>query len=281
MTELLNFSAWQEILISWLSELGSTVAAFLPSVFGTVFVLIAGWGVSRLVESAARGLLDRLGFDGVSERLGIGEMLNSAGIVKTPSAIIGRLLFWTLMLTFLLSAAEIIGLSAVTLTIDRLIQFLPNVIGAVLVVVIGVLLAQFAGNLVASGAATVNLVFAKQLGTTAKSMIVFMVGIVALEQLGVDTKILILVSTAIVVSASIGMGWAFAFGSRDIVRGLLAGHYLRSSLVVGAGVEVEGRRGRVKQVGPVETTFSGEGDSWSVPNARLIDSVIIFSDQED
>lgn len=281
MTELLNFSAWQEILISWLSELGSTVAAFLPSVFGTVFVLIAGWGVSRLVETAARGLLDRLGFDSVSERLGIGEMLNSAGIAKTPSAIIGRLLFWTLMLTFLLSAAEIIGLSAVTLTIDRLIQFLPNVIGAVLVIVIGVLLAQFAGNLVASGAATVNLAFAKQLGKAAKGVIVFMVGVVALEQLGVDTKILILVSTAIVVSASIGMGWAFAFGSRDIVRGLLAGHYLRSSLVVGAGVEVEGRRGRVKQVGPVETTFSGEGESWSVPNARLIDSVIIFSDQED
>ncbi len=275
MNDLLNISAWQEILISWLSELGGTIAAFLPHLLGAVFLLITGWFVSRLVESASRSLLDRLGFDGVSKRLGIGEMLSAAGIGKTPSAIIGRLLFWTLMLTFLLSAAEILGLSAVTLTIDRLIRFLPNVIGAVLVAVIGVMLAQFAGNLVASGAATANLAFAKQLGKTTKGVIVLMVGVLALEQLGIDTEILTLVITAIVVSAGIGMSWAFAFGSRDIVRGLLAGHYLRRSLVVGDEVEVDGRRGRVVQVGPVETTFTGDSGSWSVPNARLIDSVIL------
>jgi small-conductance mechanosensitive channel len=95
-----------------------------------------------------------------------------------------------------------------------------------------------------------------------------------MEQLGVETQILITVITVTVAAITAGMGLAFALGSRDVVRGILAGHYLRQSLPVGEAIQVAGDRGVVEKIGPVSTTFRGEERSWSVPNVRLLDEVI-------
>ena len=73
-----------------------------------------------------------------------------------------------------------------------------------------------------------------------------------------------------------GMGLAFALGSRDAVRGILAGHYLRQSLPVGEPIELAGERGVVEKIGPVSTTLRNEQRTWSVPNVRLLDEVIDF-----
>jgi small-conductance mechanosensitive channel len=101
-----------------------------------------------------------------------------------------------------------------------------------------------------------------------------MVGVVTLEQLGVDTQILITVITVTVAAITAGMGLAFALGARDIVRGILAGHYLRQSLPLGEPIEVAGERGVVEQVGPLATTFRDGESSFSVPNSRLADELV-------
>ncbi|MGI9590045.1 MAG: hypothetical protein ACR2P8_01655, partial [Myxococcota bacterium] len=119
-----------------------------------------------------------------------------------------------------------------------------------------------------------GITYAKGLGAVAQTSIVVMVAVVTLEQLGVDTQILITVITVTVAALVAGMSLAFALGARDVVRGILAGHYLRQSLPEGSPVEVAGERGVVEQVGPVSTVFRDGERSWSVPNTRLLDEVV-------
>ena len=184
----------------------------------------------------------------------------------------GSLAYWLLLILFVMGAAEIIGLAAVTIAITRILGCIPSVISAALVLAAGVFLARFIGDLVLSGANAANLSYAKGLGAVAQSSIVVMV--VTLEQLGVDTQILITVITVTVAAIMAGMGLAFALGSRDIVTAILAGHYLRQTLPEGEAVEVEGRRGVVDQIGPIATTFRDGTDKWTVPNRQLMDTVI-------
>jgi len=274
VSQLFDVEAWEKILLRALSELGATLAAFLPSLVGALVILGVGWGISRIVQLAAGRALHTLGFDRVAVRIHLTETLRRAGLARPPSELVALLLFWVLMLTFLLSSVETLGLTAVTATIDRLIAFLPGVIGAGVIALLGLLLARFVGTLVSSGAAAAGIPRAPRLGAVAHGLVVTLVLIVAAQQLGVDTQILVGPVTAAVAAAGLTAGFAFALGARPVVTHILAGHFLRQSLPRDVPVEVEGRRGMVERVGPTDTLLRDGEEAWSIPNGRLLEQTV-------
>ncbi len=275
MSDIFDVEAWRQVLIQSLTELGETLAGFLPSLVATLVVIGAGWLVSRLVAAVTERLLRKMGLDRAVARLGVSEALPEGILIATPSHILARLVFWVLMLTFLLSAVEILGLSAVTLTIDRLIGFLPNVIAAGLIFVFGLLLARLVRNLVSSGAAAADLGQAPRLGSIAHGVVALVAGVVALEQLGVETGIVVTVITAVVAAVSVTAGVALALGARPVITHILAGHFLRQSLPSGGSIEIDGQRGVVERVGAIDTLVHDEERTWSIPNGKLLDETVI------
>lgn len=275
MLEIFDVEAWRQVLVDSLAELGSTVAAFLPSLVATLVILAVGWLVSRGVQAVSERLLRQLGLDRAAARLRITEVLGEAGIGAAPSWIVARLVFWVLVLTFVMSAVETLGLTAVTATIDRLVGFLPNVIAAGLILVLGLLLARFVRSLVGSAAAAADVGQATRLGALAQGAVSVVVMVVALEQIGIETEVVVTLLTAAVAAFGITGGIAFALGARPVITHILAGHFLRQSLPAGGSVEVDGRRGIVERVGAVDTLLRNEGGAWSVPNARLMEEVVV------
>lgn len=271
MTE--QFAQIQQLVFQMGTDTLSAVIGFLPKLVGASVVLLVGWLFARLLSAVAQRSL-QASLDGLLERAGVTQALEQRSITTNPSEIVGRLLYWLVMIGFIMGASQIIGLDAVSAAIMRVLGYIPSVVSASLVIAAGVFLARFVGNLVSSGAAAANLSYARGLGAVASTSITIMVGVVALEQLGVDAQILITVITVTVAAIMAGMGLAFALGAKEVVRGILAGHYLRQSLPSGAEVEVAGERGVVREIGPISTTFDGDARSFSVPNSRLIDEVV-------
>ena len=275
MSEIFDVEALRQVFVRSLTELGATVAGFLPSLVATLLIVGIGWLVSRLVAAVAERLLRQMGLDRAAARLGVSETLRDGGLAASPSRIVGRLVFWVLMLTFLLSAVETLGLSAVTQTIDRLIGFLPNVIAAGLIFVLGLLLARLVRNLVSSGAAAADLSQAPRLGSLAHGVVALVAGVVALEQLGVETGIVVSVISAALGAIAVTVGVAFALGARPVITHVLAGHFLRQSLPTGGSVEIDGHRGVVERVGAVDTLVRDQERSWSIPNGKLLEQTVI------
>jgi hypothetical protein len=274
MSEIFNVDAWRQVLVHTLTELGETVAGFLPNLVATLVILAGGWLLSRIVQAVTERLLHQVGLDRASSRLHVDETLREAGIAAMPSRIVARLVFWVLMLTFILSAVETLGLSAVTTTIDRLIGFLPNVIAAALILVLGLLLARLVRNLVSSAAAAADIAEAPRLGTLAQGVVALVVGVISLEQLGVETEVVVTMITAVLGALTVTIGIAFALGARPVMTHILAGHFLRQSLPSGGSVEIGGERGVVERVGAVDTLLRDGERAWSVPNARLLEEVV-------
>jgi hypothetical protein len=275
MDELFDVAAWREILVRALSELSTDVAGFLPNLVGAALILVVGWLLSRALQAVAGRALRALGLDGIATRVGIANLLERAAIRMTLSAVVARLLFWLVMLTFLLSSVETLGLSAVTTTIDRLIAFIPGVLGAVVLGIAGLVLARFVGTLVSSAAAAAGYLSAPRLGFVSQVLVGGLVLVVALEQIGVAIQVLVLPFSVAVGAAGLAVGLAFALGARDVIAHILAGHFLKQSLPRDTAVEIEGRRGLVRRVGAVDTLLEGEGEVWSVPNARLLDHTVV------
>jgi hypothetical protein len=275
MQDLFDVQAWREVVVRALSELGSTLAAFLPSLVGALLILGVGWLLSRSVELAAGRLLRTVGVDRASARLGLSEAIERTGLDASLSGLIARLLFWLLMLTFLLSSAETLGLEAVTGTIDRLIAYIPSVIGAGLIALLGLLLARFVGGVVRSAVGAAGFVGAERMGFLVQALVATLVVVIALEQLGVDTEVLIGPFTALLAAAGLSAGLAFALGAYPLVTHILAGHFLRQSLPRDVFIEVAGRRGVVLRVGATDTLLRDGESQWSVPNAQLLQEVVV------
>lgn len=270
-----DLEAWRQILIDTLGELITAVAMFLPILSATLVILVVGWLVSKAVELVASRGLRRFGLDEAARRVRLDEVLQRAGVESPPSRIAARILFWVLMLTFVLSAVETLGLTAVTATIDRLIAFLPNVLAAGLLLVLGFVMARFTGSVISSAAAAAQVDQAARLGAATQSLLVVIVAVLALEQLGVDTQLLVTLMSVIVGTLSLTLGVAFALGARPVISHILAGHFVRQSLAVGDSVEIRGRRGTVERVGAVDTLFFDGEKRWSVPNSNILEDEVI------
>ena len=257
-----------------MDQLVTTVGNLLPALLGAVLILLIGWAVSRLVQSVVRRALHRFGLDRTAAHLKLTESLRRANVEAEPSDIVARVLFWILMLTFLLAAVETLGLRAVTTTIDRLISYLPNVIAAALSSSSGWCWDDWRRDWW-SQARRWRDSCARRVGALARGGVLVMTSVIAIEQLGLKTDILVRVITVLVATLGLTMGLAFALGAKTVVTHILAGHYLRRNLAVGQSVEVGGRRGSVEHVGAVSTVFKDGERSWTVPNATLLEDVVV------
>ena len=275
MDKWLDVEAWRVMFANALSQLGETVAGFLPNLLGALLILLVGWLLSRALEAIATRGLRTLGFDGFATRLRIAEFLERAEIRLSVSQIVAKLLFWLVMLTFLLSSIETLGLTAVTETIDRLIAFIPSVIGAVLISIGGLVLARFVSTVVRSAAAAAGFLSAARLGFVAQLVVGGLVFAVAVEQLGVATDVFVLPFTVALGAAGFGIGLAFALGARPVIGHIMAGHFLKQSLPRDAAIEVEGQRGLVERVGAVDTLLRNDTGSWTIPNGQLLERIVV------
>jgi len=275
MQDWIDVQAWHEVSVRALSELGTTLAKFLPALLGALAIIGVGWLVSRGVEVAARRVLRTLGVDRASARIGVSDAFARGGVGMTLSDVIARLLFWLLLLTFVLSSVETIGLDAVTTTIDRLIAVIPRVIGAGLIVVLGLQFARFLSGVAASAFSAAGFVSGARVGVLVQAGIGTLVGLVAVEQVGVDTEVLVGPLTVLIGAAALSAGLCFALGAYPIVTHILAGHFVRQSLPRDAFVQIGERRGVVQRVGATETLLRDGEVQWSVPNAQILEQVVL------
>ena len=274
MTDIIDIEGLKSALVGTLADLGAQLVGFVPKLLGTIAILLIGWGIARATQTVTAKILVRMKLDQAAGYLGLSDILAKAGIQRPASGLISRLLFWLLILAFVLPATETLGLTSVTVTIDRLIAYLPNVIAATLVLLLGLLLARFIGNVVGSGAAVSEVPYARQLGQAARFVMIVMVSIVAIEQLGIKTSIFQWLLVASLTAVVFAMAVAFAIGSKEVVGSILAGYYLRKSLRDGASVEVLGRSGTLTRIGATDTLFQSGDKSWSMSNQQLLQSVI-------
>ena len=269
----MSFPSWREASDALLAAAADSLLAWLPQILGALAAIALGWAAARLFEGGVRRLLERLGLDRLADR-GLTGALRAAGIHSTASSLVARVLFWMLMLTVLLSVADALGLAAVTSTIDRVVGWLPNLIGAVLIGVFGLLLGQVAQGFVGSGAALGGLGPALKLGSAARVAIVASAGVLAIEQLGVDANLLIALIATVALTAGLAVGIAFALGARGVVSHVLAGQFLRQRLEIGAEAETMGSRGVVIRIGAVDTVLKVGERTLSIPNGVLLDQVV-------
>jgi small-conductance mechanosensitive channel len=255
------------------------VVEFTPKVLAAVVVLVAGYFIAKLVARAVTLLCDRVGLQRAAERSGLSESMTHMNIHRNVSGIVGTLVFWGLMLVFLMACFSILGLpTQASAAISQVVAYIPNLLIATVMVVVGLLVAGFLRGVIATSADRTGISYAEHLANGCYYIMCLMVFMAAFAQLNIHFELLSYAILIVFGGLALGFGLALGLGGRDTMAGILAGYYVRQRLQAGDHVTVGHLEGTVREVGPVATIIETEEDGLlnrhSVPNSKMLNEAV-------
>jgi small-conductance mechanosensitive channel len=264
----------QQQLLRILESLQQTVVDAVPRVLAGLAVVIALVLTAKVVERLLRTLLVRVRFDSLLEQAGVDKLLQRVGIRQSLNLVLPRLAYFLLLFLFARTAAEAFGLTAISEAIASMFAYLPNVIAAVLLVVVGSSVSQFAGRTVTQAAEDSGIEFARSLGSLVSGLLLFVVGVMAIGQLKFDTDMVRIVTVCTLSGFALAFGLSFGLGTRDITRNIVAGFYARKIFRTGDPLEVRGERGVLKAITATQTLIQQDTGLVVVANGALLDETV-------
>ena len=179
------------------------IARLLPPLFLALVILGVGVLVARLIERLVDGFLDRVQFDRSAARWGVTEAVERTGTRLDPARVVGKLLFWGVMLVVILLAASALGVQNVNDVFANLVGYIPSVFAAIIVIVLGLVLGEFVRVLILASAGGVQGVLT--LAKVAKGAVIIISVFMALQQIGVAAEIVTTTFTLILGAVAIAV----------------------------------------------------------------------------
>ena len=263
----------KEKLFQSFSDLINSTVAAVPKVAVGILLVVAALLVAKLIEIALRYALTKMRFDKLVGKVGIDHALQHLGIRQELTILIPRLAYFLVLLLLAQTAAEALSLGAISGAIAAFFSYLPNIVAALLLLVLGSSVGQFAGQTVTQSAESAGIDFAPALGRMVSGLILFVCAMMAVAQLKIDTDIVRIVTSFVLGGMALAFGLSFGLGTRDIVRNVAAGFYARKVLVVGKPLEVSGQRGVLSAITATHLILHSEGGETTVSNAVVLDHV--------
>ena len=260
-------------LIQAFSNLMDSIIAAVPKIVMGLLLIAAALLVAKIIEKVLRYALTKIRFDALVGKAGIDRALHRIGIRQELTIQLPRLVYFLVLLLFAKTAVDALGLVAISGAIGAFFGYLPNIIAALILLILGSTVGQFAGQTVAQSAASSGVEFAPALGRLVSGLILFVCAMMAITQLKIDTDIVRIVTSFILGGAALAFGISFGLGTRDIVRNLAAGFYARKILVVGKQLEVAGQQGVLRAITATHVILESEGRDTTISNETFIDQI--------
>ena len=201
-----------------MTSLAAALAMFLsaiPKIIGFALIVVAGWLLSSLVERGIAAILRAVRFNDLATRSGLADFINKMGTGTDSSGMIGIVAKWFIRLIALVVAFDALGLPAVSEVLRDLLLWLPNVVVALVVLVIGGLAAKALSNLVRGAMAEAGLTNSNLLAKLAGALVWAFAIVVAVNQIGIATTLVNTLFMAFVGAIALGLGLSFGLGGRE------------------------------------------------------------------
>ncbi|MDP3057285.1 MAG: hypothetical protein Q8N37_02045 [bacterium] len=213
--------AYENINIEVATAIWDKMVAFflnLALVFG---IIIFGWIIAVIVGRIVRQILKAINIDSLLVASGLKERFEKSGIKMSLVRIGEDAAKWIIILLTVTIATESVGLGQVSSFLNNILNYIPNIIIAVIILGIGILIAEFSYRIVSGSFKTAAFGSPKIFGEMAKWAIIIFALLIALDQLGLQLEFVKILFTGMVAMIAIAGGIAFGLGGRDMAKGIL------------------------------------------------------------
>ena len=219
--------AWADILAKSFFDVLDRLAGYAPRLLAVLTLIALGWGVAIAARRLASRVLAAADVDGFAARSGITGALARTGLRSAPSDLVGQLVFWLCFLVALLMAIEALEVPVAAGLAPLVIRFLPNLLVALFVLLIGWLLANFLAQALLIFVVNAQLSGGPLVAGAVRWLVWAFAGGVALTQLGIAREMILLAFGIVFGGATLALSLAFGLAGRHLARSALEGWLAR------------------------------------------------------
>lgn len=204
-----------EVIRSAFVDLWATVMLFLPKFIFAVVVFLLGLIVAQVLKNVVERIVKALKVDELMQKLDVDELFTKMGLTLNVGAVLGWIVKWFVIIFALIAAADVLEWDQVTIFLSQVIAYIPNVMIAIIILLVGVLLANFVSGVIMSAVKAAQLQSVTFLAGIAKWSIIVFSFMAALVQLGIAQALIQTLFTGFVAMLALAGGLAFGLGGRE------------------------------------------------------------------
>lgn len=214
---------WNVVFVEPVKVMLGKFAQFVPMFVGFLLILLVGWLVAVILKKVLVKVLVFLKIDTLSGKINLSQLLEKGGIRYTLSEIIGIIFYWIIIFVAIATAINALGLTSVSSVIDRMILYVPNIVIAIFILILGLFLSSFLSSVVVAMSVNAGISQSVILGKIVSVTVIVFSAMIALEQLNIAAAIINAVITIIFASMGLAFALAFGLGSKDIAAKIISG----------------------------------------------------------
>ncbi len=269
-----GFSNMGRLLIDQFAGMGRDFIEYLPVLVIGLVLLIAGVLIAKVIRAIIAKIGRKFMLDAASEKLGIKDALARLGLHAPMSKLIANLIYWIMIIFFLKSATDIMGIKDISTAINNFIAFLPRLFISAFILLGGMMVTDLARGFVRTTLEKIEFDYGGLVANFFYGLLAIMIITVVLGQLGIEAELLNATVKIFLGAISLAIAIALGFGLRPVARNVVSGVYARDLFTPGSIIEVDGVEATVVEVGAVATRLEQGGNRFFViPNSHLVSEI--------
>lgn len=208
--------SWQAVLMEPAKIIIGQIGQFLVNVLLVVIILLIGWIISKVVRTLVVRILRLAKLDELSDRIELDSLLEKGGIKYSLSELVGTIIYWLALLVTFMVAVNSIGLTITAELLNRIVLYVPNIIAALFILILGMFIATLLRNIVKTIAANAGLSADKFLSKVVEVFVMIFAISIAMEQLNIGAKTIQLTLGIGLGAIGLAVAIAFGLGCKDI-----------------------------------------------------------------
>ncbi len=247
-----------------------------PDLMVALSMLLIGLVVAFVVKKLTFRILKKLKLDCAADRIGLSGKLKAISIKQTPSMLVAMLFFWLILFFSFITTADYIGLTGFSEALTRIALYIPSVMAAIVILVVGFLIAHFAR--IATKSALMHIIpsVSRLIANFVYGLFAVVIVLTAIEQLSIDTYLIQMVVLISFGAFAVAITLSAGLGSRHQVQKLLAGYYLKDQININQTITFAGTTGKVLAFNADSVVIETEAGKMVIPNDQLQDSVLLI-----
>ena len=226
----------ERVLRQATSQIIVNVADFLPSVLVSLLLILMAFVVALLVRVVLVRMLSSVEFDRWANRLELPAMVGLS-ISTSPSQAVAKLAYWMVLVLGLLASLTALNAAIPSQLALEVIEYVPHLLAALLILVVGVIAARFLARSVLIGAVNQQMQSARLLSLGTKWLVLLLAVAMALDHLGIGRSILLLAFGIFFGGVVLAGALAVGLGARDMISRTLERQFYETTRPVGDKID--------------------------------------------
>ena len=258
----MNFNQWFEDLGNLFLEIRESLVAFLPKFIFALIIFFIGYLIARFVQAMVKRFVRNSDRFVTNQRLK--DHLQKRDL-EHSSIFISKTLYWIILILFITLASEIMGLPVITAWLSGIVQYLPNIFAAIIIIFVGIIGGRLLADVILSATTKTGITYGYVLSKIVQYSILLITILIAIDQIGIDIALLTIILSVVIAALLFGAALSFGLGAKTSVSNILASYYLHNTYKEGDTVRINNIEGKIIHINSTSVILNTPDGQVSIP----------------